>query len=285
MRIRPFVLPLLLCAGFVRSEEPLREAREVEYAAFGDRAVELDWFRPDNESVLPGIVLIHGGGWIGGSRKAFESTARDLAAAGFVVANIDYRLATEAKFPGAVLDGKAAVRWMRANAESLGVDPDRIAAIGGSAGGHLAAMIATTSGDEDFSEEENHPGFSDALQALVIMGAGVDQVARVKETKSGSIRNCVIFFGGEYEDVPETYVAGSPITHVDRNTPPVLMLDGGEDRPGERYRDFRAKLDESGVRNSFVEVPGAKHGEWGKAEYRPAFVGAMTEFLASVFAP
>lgn len=273
------LLPVVLAA------EPLelRVERDVVYARFGEREVHLDWFRPDDEKLRPGIVLIHGGGWVGGSRKAFESTARDLAAAGYVVANIDYRLATEAQFPGAVLDCKAAVRWMRAESEKLGVDPKRIAAIGGSAGGHLAGMVATTAGDPWFADNGNHPDRSDAVQAAIMMGSGVDQVARVRETPGGSVKSCVIFFGGEYDEVPEVYAKGSPITHLSKSTPPLLMIDGEKDRPGERYGEFRKKLDSLGVRNEFRMIPGAKHGEWGKPAFRPLFVGAMTEFLASVF--
>ena len=287
MRLSLFVFVATVGVGstFVDTAgaEELRIEADVPYAKFGAREVHLDCFRIDDEEVRPGIVLIHGGGWIGGSRKAFGQTAQDLARLGYVVANVDYRLATEAKFPGAVLDCKAAVRWMRSNAKKLGVDPDRIAAIGGSAGGHLAAMAATTSGDSDFTDEENYPDESDALQAVVIMGSGVDQVARVKESKSGSIKNCVIFFGGEYSEVPEVYAHGSPITHLSKNTPPILMLDGGKDKPGERYGAFREKLDRLGVRNDFQMIPGAKHGEWGKPQYRPKFVAAMDEFLRGVF--
>ncbi|MDF1861784.1 MAG: alpha/beta hydrolase [Verrucomicrobiales bacterium] len=283
--IAPFFVVFGCLTGF--AQEPkrvdLRSENDVVYAKFGDREVQLDWFRPANEETLPGIVLIHGGGWIGGKRESFESTARDLAHHGYMVANISYRLATEAKFPGAVLDCKAAVRWMRANAGRLGVDSERIAAIGGSAGGHLAAMVATTSGDPDFEDQTNHPAESDALQAAIIMGSGVDQVARVHEAKSGSIKNCVIFFGGEYSEVPEIYAKGSPITHLSQSTPPILMLDGEKDRPGERYVEFRSRLDALGVTNEFQMIPGAKHGEWGKATFRPAFVGAMTAFLDGVF--
>ncbi len=273
----------LTTLGAAEDAPELKVERDVAYATFGEREVHLDWFRPDNDKTYPSIVLIHGGGWIGGNRKSFETTAKDLAVAGYVVANIDYRLATEAKFPGAVLDCKAAVRWMRVQAERLGVNAKQIAAIGGSAGGHLAAMVATTSGDSYFVDEKNHRGQSDAVQAVIIMGAGVDQVARVNASSSGSIKNCVIFFGGEYSEVPEIYAKGSPITHLSKSTPPLLMIDGEKDRPGQRYGEFRKKLDTIGVRNEFVMMPGAKHGEWGKVAFRPAFVGAMTDFLASVF--
>lgn len=278
-----FLITLTLIATAAAfSEEPLLKAEsEVVYARYGEREMHLEWYRPDDEAVYPGILLVHGGGWIGGSRKAFATTARELASGGYVVANVNYRLATEARFPGAVLDLKAAVRWMRENAAELGLDPEKIGAVGGSAGGHLTAMIAATANSDDFPVEV-YPNQSDAIQGAVIMGAGVDQVARVKESKSGSIKNCVIFFGGEYDEVPEIYEAGSPITHVSAATCPILMLDGEFDKPGERYGDYRIKLDAAGVRNDFVMVPGAKHGEWAKAAFRPAFVAAMLEFLNTV---
>lgn len=161
MRFHYFVFAAIVGVGSIfvdkaGAEEPRIKA-DVPYAKFVDREVQLDRFRIDDEAVLPGIVLTYGGGWIGGSRKAFRQTAQDLAGLGYVVANVDYRLATEAKSSGAVLDCKAAVRWMRVNAEELGVDPSRIAAIGSSAGGHLAAMFATTSGDSAFADKGNHP--------------------------------------------------------------------------------------------------------------------------------
>ncbi len=275
-------LIVLLSAGAGFAE--VHSTREVVFANYGERELHLDWHRPADDKILPGIIVVHGGGWLGGTRAAFDTMSREIAAAGYVVANLDYRLATEAQFPGAVLDTKAAIRWMRANAETLGLDPKRIGAVGGSAGGHLVAMAASTADSESFSKEGNHPGQSDALQAAVILGAGVDQVTRVKETKSGSIKNCVIFFGGEYSEVPDVYVQGSPITHVSATTAPILMIDGEFDSPGKRYVDYRKKLDEAGVKNDFVMIPGAKHGQWGRNEFRPAFVKAMLDFFSETLA-
>ncbi len=270
-------LLVLISVGVDAGE--VESTHDVVYAQYGDRELHLDWFRPDDDKIYPGVIVVHGGGWIGGTRQSFETIALDIAAAGYVVANLEYRLATETKFPGAVLDTKAAIRWMRANAETLGLDPKRIGAVGGSAGGHLVAMAASTADSDAFSKEGNHPGQSDALQATVMMGAGVDQVTRVKETKSGSIKNCVIFFGGEYSEVPDVYAQGSPITHVSEATSPILMIDGEFDSPGKRYVDYRKKLDAAGVRNEFVMIPGAKHGQWGRNDFRPKFVEAMVAFL------
>ena len=204
------------------------------------------WFRPDDDKVYPGVLVVHGGGWIGGNRKSFETIAKDLARAGYVVANLEYRLATEEPFPGAVLDVKAAIRWMRSEAERLQMNSEAIGGVGGSAGGHLIAMAASTPDRKEFPKKGNHPGQSDQLQAAVIMGSGVDQVARVKDSPTGSIKNCVIFFGGEYKDVPEVYAQGSPITHVAPDTAPVLMLDGELDRPGERYPEYDHRKSQGG---------------------------------------
>lgn len=251
--------------------------RDIVYASPGGRDLTMDVYLPAGEGPFPGVLLVHGGGWTGGSRHAFQPVAAMLAGHGHVVANVDYRLATEAKFPGAVLDCKAALRWMRAHAGELRLDPERIGGVGGSAGGHLVGMVATT-GDRKFAgESAGQP--SATLKAAVLMGAGVDQVARVKAAKNRHIENCSIFFGAEYAENPEIYAEGSPITHVSAETPPLLFLDGEFDQPGERYVDMRKKLDALGVTNEFVMIPGARHGQWGAEPWRTPFVEAMAAFF------
>ncbi len=268
----------------ISAEEEIKTIGDLTYAKYEEQELKLDLHRLKKRArPLPCIVTVHGGGWLGGSRKSWEKIARDLALEGFVVANISYRLAEEAKFPGAVLDCKAAVRWLRANHEKLGIDPNRIAGVGGSAGGHLIAMAATTVGNPDFKDGKNNSEESDALSSIVIMGSGVDQVSRVLESKSKSIANCVIFFGAEYHENPEIYKEASPITHLSKSTPPILMMDGEKDKPGQRYGDFRKKLDSLGVKNEFVMIPRAAHGEWGKEAYRPLFVKEMVKFFRSNF--
>ena len=163
-----------------------------------------------------------------------------------------------------------------------GVDPDEIAMGGGSAGRHLAAMVATTHGDEFFKDSESHVGVSDEVIAAVIMGTGVDQVARVKETKGGSVKNCVILFGGELNEVTEMNEKGSPITHLSGKAPPSLMIDRELDRPGQHYVEFRERLDSLGVKNEFVMGPGAKHGQWSRMPFGKGFVTAMIEFVGSL---
>ena len=260
--------------------EGMTVKRAVEYAAFGERKIEMDVLIPKGEGPFPGVLLVHGGGWTGGKRQAFEAFAIELSKRGYVVGNIDYRLAPEEKFPGAVLDCKAAVRWMRAHATEYRLDPNRLFGVGGSAGGHLVGMVATTGHDpKKFEENVNSPGFSSELQAAVLMGAGVDQVARVKEAKNQHIESCTIFFGAEYSENPKIYAEGSPITHISKKTPPLLFLDGEFDTPGERYLEMRKQLDVLGVPNEFVMIPGAKHGQWGREPWLTPFVEAVDGFF------
>jgi len=252
--------------------------RDLIYARYGERTLELDLYLPESQGdSSAAIVLVHGGGWIQGSREKFSNLARALSERGYVVANMSYRLATEAKFPGAVSDVKAATRWLRHHADKYNVDPNRIAGIGGSAGGHLVAMAGLTPGS--FEGNGGLPDVSSEMSAIVVMGSGVDQVARIRESKSGEIKNCTVFFGGTIEEVPEVYHQASPITHVSAETPPILFLDGSLDRPGERYFEMREKLDECGVTHQLSVVDGAKHGQWGHPEFRTKFVEAMTKFL------
>lgn len=243
--------------------------------------LEFDFYPPQaTNGNSPAIILVHGGGWTGGSRAGFSPIAEVFNELGYAVLNIEYRLATKAKFPGAVLDVAAAVRWTRAHAEEHRIDPDQIFLVGGSAGGHLAAMVATTGHTDQYNDGKNWTDQSSEVAGFVIMGTGVDQVTRVKE--SGRVESCVIFFGAEYEDNPAIYAEGSPITHVSKQTPPVLMIEGENDRPGKRYVDWSPKLDALGVRNELVVVPEAKHGQWGKEPYRSQFVKGIDEFLKSL---
>ena len=131
-----------------RTLDNLHEKLDVTYARYGDdRTLEMDIYRPKKTwGTLPAIVCIHGGGWAKGNRLNHARVAQALAARGYVAATISYRLSGEAQFPAQIHDCKAAVRFLRANANEYGIDSDRIGAIGLSAGGHLVALLATSNG-------------------------------------------------------------------------------------------------------------------------------------------
>lgn len=279
--MRRFLLLSLLCSGIAMLSVQAGPTTSHYGVSSDGTKLEFDFYpASDASSLSPAIILVHGGGWTGGTRAGFVPIAEAFNKLGYAVLNIEYRLATQAKFPAAVLDVAAAVRWTKAHAKEHQIDPERIFLVGGSAGGHLAAMVATTAHTDNYNDGKNWADQSSEVAGFVIMGTGVDQVTRVKE--SGRVENCVIFFGAEFEDNPAIYAEASPITHVSKKTPPVLMIEGEKDRPGKRYVDWSPKLDALGVRNELVVVPEAKHGQWGKEPYRSQFVEGIDTFLKSL---
>lgn len=275
---------LVFCLSFVPSANAentheIETFEGIDYAEFDGRKIQLDLYQPKAEGTYPGIILVHGGGWVRGSRKGFTRMAIDLASRGYVVANIDYRLAKEATFPASVEDAKAAVRWLRANAGNYGVNPEKIGGIGASAGGHLIAMAALTGHSNQFNGKGNNPNTSAELQAFIVMGSGMDQVARAQTSPKKYMKNPIAYFGGEYSDKPEVYALGSPINHISKQSPPVLMLDGGLDYPGQRYIGFVQRLMQNSIPHEFQIIKGAKHAEWKDAPFLPLYIDAFDRFF------
>src|SRR5579859_6913106 len=141
---------------------------DIVFGSVGDRELRLDLFTPDPENSLRTAVLqLHFGGWRMGDRKMLRSRSEKLSALGFTCCAVEYRLVPEAPWPAQLHDVKAAIRWVRAHAEELGVEPNRIVLQGYSAGGHLALMAAGTPGKPEFEGEEGHSGISTAVDAVM----------------------------------------------------------------------------------------------------------------------
>jgi acetyl esterase/lipase len=222
------------------------------------RAEKLDLYQPADEPKAgekrPGIVIIHGGGWTGGDKGAKReiNIGTTLASHGYVCASINYALASEGHptWPGNLFDCKRAVRWLRKNAEKYHIDPDHIGVIGGSAGGHLAAMLAVT-GPEDGFEPDEDSSIPTRVQAAVPMYPG-----RV----AGMDRDHVMF-AGKLTEMPDLYRAAAPINHLDKSDAPMLILHGTADTgtPVAGSLRFAEKLQEVGIEHQLVLVEGAPH--------------------------
>ena len=237
---KPNVLPI---------PENITEYKNLVYATYGERQMKLDLYVPQSEQKLPLVILIHGGGWANGSKEKFQPFAVSLAKEGFAVANIGYRLSGEAKFPGAVEDTKASIRWARAHADKYNIDSKKIFGVGGSAGGHLISMAAL-SDEGKYEGKGGNNEVSSKIGPTVILGSGVDQYERVKAMPNRRIPNCVVFLG-EFAGNEELYKEASPHYHLSKGDPPIFMLDGEKDKPGERYPAFIKKMNELGIKNHF----------------------------------
>jgi len=245
------------------------------------RPLEL-WVQPrrDTSERRPGIVFVHGGGWAAFTPAIHARDVRQMASLGWVAATISYRLTGEAPWPAAIEDVKCAIRWMRASADELGLDPDRIVVAGGSAGGHLAAMAALTPGL--LEGDGGHGDHSSAVQAAVLWYPAVDLRALARtEGLVGAID--ALLPGGTEAD----QLAASPIAHVAGGAPPILTLTGDIDglTPLDAIDAFHIQLDDAGVVNELVVFEGRGHGfdfhpgDWLVCHER------LTDFLAGAIPP
>lgn len=261
----------------------VEQIRDVVYGQGGDRELRGDLFVPsDYGSGRPGIVFVHGGGWRGGARTQFRRQAAHLATLGCVGLCIEYRLSGEAPFPAAVEDCKCAVRWLRARAGQYGIDPAKLAAAGGSAGGHLASMLGVTDASAGLEGAGWHPEQSSKVAAVVSFNGVSDMTALVGYR--GAIAAAVDWLGGMPDDMPDLYALASPITHVDPTSAPFLFLHGDADTtvPIEQSMSMEERLKQAGVRAEVFVVEGAAHGFFNRSPWYEPALERMAEFLVEV---
>jgi arylsulfatase A len=252
------------------------------YAQSGERRMQLDLWRPKAKKPLPAIICIHGGGWFKGERSAMANLAQALAAKGYVTVTISYRLSGEAKFPAAIQDCKAAVRFLRANAAKFGIQSDVIGVTGLSAGGHLAALLATSSGVKELEGEGGHADQSSAVQACMAMGAQSDlESARIGEL-SGKPDDPFYrtFLGDSQATIPQTYALASPRHHLEKTDPPLAFMAGELDDPSTHADETRADLEELGIPTDLTLIPQAPHAFLGQQRAFDVCVNACDAFFA-----
>lgn len=259
------------------------EAHEsLVYAKYGDRELTLDLYKPSHPAVpLPAVLFMHGGGFYKGDPSSYTAMAMELAGHGYVTLNMFYRLSGEAPFPAAIQDCKAAVRWARANAKKYDIDPDRIGSVGGSAGGHLSGLLATSGPATYLEGLGGNETYSSQIQACVVMAGGMDW--RTPESLQAAAedprRRIYTFLDGTIDEVPQTYHNASPVFHVSKATPPMCFMDGEFDLPGTRYGAIIEKLDALGIYHESHVIKNGPHPFWSS---HPFFEPSM-EILVNFF--
>ena len=235
------------------------ETKDIEYGNVNGRPLLLDLYQPrDREGPLPGIVLIHGGGWSGGNRSDYKYYCVRFPQMGYVVATVSYRLVGEAPFPACIEDVKCAVRWMRAHAEQYGINPDAIAAIGGSAGGHLSMMLGYSPDVPELEGTGGHEDYSSAVQAVVNLYGPTD----LTPEEFHEHPTLVAFFGGKtFAEAPDQYRLASPLTHLRKGAPPTLVIQGTDDDivPVAQADLLVERLRELGVEHEYLRMHGYPH--------------------------
>ena len=228
--------------------EKITPDTNVTYKTVNDVELKIHIFYPQNHQVSdkrPAIVFFFGGGWVNGNPSQFYPHCEYLASRGIVAMSAEYRTKNKHGTEPfeCVKDGKSAVRWMRENATELGIDPNRIVAGGGSAGGHVAAATGTVKGFEEANENKI---ISSKPNALVLFNPVFD--------------NGPDGFG--YDRVKNYWKAFSPMHNIDKKTPPAIVFLGTKDKlipvsTAEKYRDLMVK---NGVRCDLHVYKDQGHG-------------------------
>lgn len=201
----------------------------VAYADLSKSQV-LDLLLPEGDGPFPLILQVHGGGWISGSKLGEDEAAIfKLVSQGYAIASVEYRLAQEAKWPAQIYDVKAAVRFLRANAETYHLDCSHITAWGNSAGGHLVQFLAATNGDAEWEDlSMGNENQSSSVESLISWYGASDMMDDSKE-KDPAFVPAKILMGFSREENPGAYFAASPIWHVTNRFPRSLFQHGYED--------------------------------------------------------
>jgi acetyl esterase/lipase len=287
----------------------------------GFRPLHLDLYRPADESAKksnvtphPFVVYVHGGGWMNGHTRqsgAFTNwpdVLASLAARGYVVASVEYRLSAEARFPAAEQDVKAAIRWLRSQASIYHIDETRGLIWGASAGGQLAALTATSCGvtaldpvgELTYAGEPGGPPRpattgaaaptpeSDCVQGAVTWYGIFDfgTLAAQRDPSSSAFRDNPDAADARYlgcrisKCAPGVVAAASPVTYIDRNDPPMLLIHGAADKtvPVQQSQEMYDKLHAAGVPVQLFLVPDVDHSFIGKtpADTQKASRAALT---------
>jgi acetyl esterase/lipase len=285
---------------------------DLVYSNAGGRPRLLDLYLPRGAArPLPVIMWLHAGGWRSGDRKQAPDLSRHFAAQGFAMASIDYRLSREAIFPAQLHDVKAAIRWLRANADRLGLDGRRIGLWGSSAGGHLATLTALTSGSESVGSEsagsesvgsesvDSDPNAATDVQCVVTAYAPMDflvmdaqrDAAEIEVedpsafvllpgARTGDARSYEsLLIGAPIHDRPDLARAASPLGYVTADAPPFLIVHGMSDRavPAQQSVMLHHALVGCGIDVTLHLIAGRGHGFLDRADTAPALTLSVIE--------
>lgn len=277
-------------SAFVSHAEPLVQ-KDIPFLGV-DRQEKMDAYLPPERFArpVPAVVFIHGGGWTGGGKGEGVSSgvSRALSENGYACFSVDYKLNTATKtedgkttitnvvWPQNFYDCKTAIRFVRKNAKEFGVDPDRIAVMGASAGAHLALLVASTKDSEKWNTGGLYTDVSNDVEAVVEF-YGRHDISRDRRQH---------FAGATPEETETNVKDASPVTHLTATMPPVLAVQGDADKivPVNYGRELVEHLRTLGVPHEYIEIPGAGHSfglDLKEKDLKPI----VLEFLGNHLAP
>jgi acetyl esterase/lipase len=265
--VAAFGTPACLAEGAAAPPAAVEYRPDVEYGTGGDVKLKLHLAMPTGGTGLrPGLVFLHGGGWAAGSRDDLIGAIKEAAGRGYVAVSVGYRLAPQHHFPAQIEDVKCAVRWMRAHADDLRLDKNRVGAIGFSAGAHLSMLLGTMDPADGLEGDGGWADQSSKVQAVVAYFGPTNLLSHnFPPVTRGIIKH---FIGGTPDERHDAYRQASPLTYVNAGDAPQLLLQGTADVlvPFDQAFQMAEALTKAKVPGRVELMLGAGHG-WGGQEY------------------
>jgi acetyl esterase/lipase len=263
----------------IRKHKNVAQKKEVVYKKFEARNLHFDAYYNKNNLLNPAIVLLHGGGWKSGNKSQMEPFAIELASKGYSCFNIEYRLSPEAKYPAAIFDVKKAIQYIKKNSRKFNTDTTKIAVLGFSSGGQMAALIGTTNGDHHFEDHNTKIKSSSTVHAII----NIDGILAFKhpESKEGTMAS--LWLGGNYEEKSVIWEQASPLTHVNKNTPPTLFINSSIPRFHAGRDDMITILNKHKIYNEVQTIPNSPHSFWFLNPWFDETLNYTIQFFDKIF--
>jgi len=250
----------------------------LENTPYGKRDLHLDIIQPAKKGKYPALVMIHGGAWRSETKEMEPQMAQYAESHNYVAVPVEYRMSLEAKYPNAVYDIKAAIRWIKANAEEYSIDTSHIAIEGESAGGHLAALVGTTNGVPLFEGTEGIVSTSSDVQAVV----DIDGVVNFLAPRSLNLPGYPDWLGGPFTEKPAIWKEASPAYWVSKRSVPIMFITSAQPKYTAGMYDMIDLLNETGLYSEIHKIPDSPHSFWLVEPWFEPTVNYMVSFLDKV---
>ena len=247
------------------------------YKTIENRNLSLDAFISTTKN-NSAVILIHGGGWKSGDKNHLKPLAQHIASKGYSCFTIEYRLSDEAKYPAGIYDIKEAIQFIKFNANKFNIDTTETAVLGASSGAQMATLIGVTNNNSKFEIQTNYKTTS-TIQAII----NLDGILAFKHPESKEGKVASLWLGGTFEENPSVWKEASALTHVHKNTPPILFINSQYERFHAGRDDMIKILDKHKIYSQVETIINSPHTFWLFHPYFKETVNYITQFLDTTF--
>lgn len=263
-----------------KKDEKVDQIYDIVYNKQKERALHLDSFvNSKKEKRNPVVILIHGGGWKSGNKNQMWVLAQEIASRGYACFAVEYRLSPEAKYPQAIYDVKNAIKFIKDNSKRFHANPNKIAVLGCSSGGQMAALIGTTNEDLTFEDTNNTSKTSSKVNAII----DIDGILAFKHPESNEGEMAAFWLNGTYEENPENWNKASALNHANKNTPPILFINSSFERFHAGRDDMITILNQNSIYSEVKTIANTPHSFWFFEPWLQETVAYTTQFLDKIF--